>query len=278
MRLRLPNGPVDSAVLSQVFGFHVPPAFVNLMGVLYQESYDDGDLCYGLFEKVFGLELAGANARYTQTPPELCPFAALGVDGVHYGYVMHAPELGADDYPVGEICPTDDEGVIFVGNNTLEASENLLSHWMEFKPEETRSTLYIGEKLGLHPAAEKANRRYEADGKVVPNIPAGWHHVPSADGVGVLAPQDTFSLEPYHMLPYFEPQEYMHIADEMFNKGFPATALLYLREGYWYNWTNASAAQELLIRMMRTYDVLGRQFLTNVIEQKFSGYRRKHGI
>jgi len=31
--------------------------------------------------------------RYQQTPPELFPIAMTGVDGGHFGYLIHAPEL-----------------------------------------------------------------------------------------------------------------------------------------------------------------------------------------
>ena len=128
MRREIAIWKPDRARLSAKLGFTVPTAFVTCMRVLYELAERDGLEVSGLFYEVFGLELAGEEARYQQTPPELFPFARLGVDGVHYGYVIHAPELSPEGYPVGEMCPMDfDEGVFLVGNTTLEALENLAS-------------------------------------------------------------------------------------------------------------------------------------------------------
>jgi len=44
----------------------------------------------------------GGDARYGQTPPQLFPVAMTGVDGGHYGYVIHAPVLALSDYPIAQ--------------------------------------------------------------------------------------------------------------------------------------------------------------------------------
>jgi hypothetical protein len=61
----------------------------------------------------------------------LFPFAATGVDGGHFGYVIHAPELPATDYPVGRFEPSDhDGGAYLLGATTFEAFETKLSSEM----------------------------------------------------------------------------------------------------------------------------------------------------
>src|SRR5579862_8573328 len=87
-----------------------------------------------LFEELTGLMLEGPDAAYPQTPPELLPIATTGCDGDHYGYFVHAPELGLADYPIGNLCPMDSDGFTLQGKSTPEALERLVSRtwlWQE---------------------------------------------------------------------------------------------------------------------------------------------------
>ena len=103
MRLKLPRETPTRAALSEALGFTVPEAFVTFIETIYEQSGRDSQKWPDCFATVTGIELASVHFRYSQTPPELFTFATLGVDGVHYGYVIHAPELPAEDYPVGEL-------------------------------------------------------------------------------------------------------------------------------------------------------------------------------
>jgi hypothetical protein len=150
---------------------------------------------------------------YALSPPELFPCAASGVDGGHFGYVIHVPELSATDYPVGRFEPSDyDEGVYLLGATTFEAFETELSSQMKYdlnsefrRQRRSKQVEWWPEAvarlraLGIDPDPAKAGRNYEnGSGKPVsPSIiPEGWRHVPSTDGIGVLAPAALFHPAP----------------------------------------------------------------------------------
>jgi hypothetical protein len=110
--------------------------------------------------------LAGEEARYPSTPPEMFPIAAMGVDGVHYGYVIHAPELSAADYPLGHLCPMDAEGVSLLGMNTLEAIETEVSWHGSFG-----DTRLVCQALGIQ-AANSGHRAAAQSPHAVGSDPA----------------------------------------------------------------------------------------------------------
>jgi len=264
--------------IAQAFGFPVPLPFAKFLITLYEFSKRDNQNCAALFERLTGQMLDGVNARYQQTPPELFPIASMGVDGVHFGYVIHAPEVNEDDYPIGEICPMDDEGVILVGNTTEEALENFVGYVLasEDDKKQVDEILELCKVLGLQPSRENNKIRYLNQGKsfpVIPKIPASWVHIPTSDGIGVLAPPDNFRHEPLASIENpFEPAEYLGYADRALLDNFPATALYYLREGFWNNWTNLVAARNLSGRMVQAYVELDRPQLAEIVEQRASKY------
>src|SRR5438552_8359765 len=91
--VKFPPGEPTRTSISRALGYTVPEPFVALIQSLYEQSGKDEAKWPHLFRAITGLDLAGPDARYPNTPPELFPFAHLGVDGVHYGHVIHAPEL-----------------------------------------------------------------------------------------------------------------------------------------------------------------------------------------
>src|SRR5688572_28711137 len=134
--------PPTRESLSTEYGFRVPEAFATVGRVAFEACCDQNEAFQAFYADICDLYL-GPDRRYQQTPPELFPIGGMGVDGVHYGYVFHAPELRRDDYPIGELCPMDSDGVFLVGSDTRTAFENListsLSYWLEqeeeFEPE-----------------------------------------------------------------------------------------------------------------------------------------------
>jgi hypothetical protein len=267
-----PKGEPTRASLSDALGFAVPDAFVSLVETLYEQSGRDPTKWPEWIASITGIELVSVDFRYTQTPPELFTFATLGVDGVHYGYVIHAPEQPAQDYPVGELSPMDGDGVFLVGSNTLGALENLMSGQLEYEVEESERRLidHISQALSLHPTAEKAHSRYGPDGNglpIQPAVPVGWSFMPSTDGIGVLAPNEAFRPGRSARLEAFgSPHIYLQQAEQALGEGFPATALYYLREGYWQNWTDSQIATVFDGNLTRVYEALGRPALAEVVE------------
>src|SRR3712207_4947917 len=96
--------------LSAEYGFPVPEAFVTVVRVAVDACRGRDEEFGSFYSDIADLYLT-PDCRYQQTPPELFPIGRMGVDGVHYGYVLHAPELGQEEYPVGQLCPMDSEGV-----------------------------------------------------------------------------------------------------------------------------------------------------------------------
>ena len=106
----------------------------------------------------------------------------------------------------------------------------------------------ISKAIGLKPTAEKAEHKYGPDGNdspVVPDVKEGWKYLSSSDGVGVLT---TTGKLRWKEIPVVEPYgpigEYNLHAGKALGDGFPATALLYLRELYWYHWAAKNVMRE----------------------------------
>lgn len=273
--------PFEAENLTYAFGFSIPPPFVALLNALC-EGCGSAAAAYERVEDALGSHLTDYEIRdgYDLSPPELFPFAATGCDGGHFGYVIHAPELPATDYPVGRFEPSDhDDGVYLLGKTTFEAAETELSFQMQCDQEfglfrSPFSTKWWPEVaarlrgLGIEPDLAKAGRNYEnGNGKPVsPSIiPEGWRHVPSADGIGVLAPAALFRSAP---LPALERRPDVgavldaalrHAADH-----FPASALWLLREGYFLSY----GAIELRGAMIDACQALARPSLAAVVSRR----------
>lgn len=106
MRLWLARPDCDSA--SKILGFAVPQQFADHLARIHIHARGRSSKCPGRFSDCLGIYLTDWSFNYLNTPPELFTVATLGVDGVHFGYVIHAPELTARDYPAGEFSPMDD--------------------------------------------------------------------------------------------------------------------------------------------------------------------------
>jgi len=271
---RLAAPPFDAENLTYAFGFPIPPPFVTLLNALC-EGCGSAAAAYERVRDALGSDLTDHEIRdgYDLSPPELFPFAATGVDGGYFGYVIHAPELPATDYPVGRFEPSDhDRGVYLLGTTTFEAVETELSFQMqcdqefglfrspfasEWWPEVAARLRALGIKLD--PA--KAGRNYENDnGKPVSPviIPEGWRHVPSADGIGVLAPAPLFHPAPLPAIEWCpDVNAVLDAASRHAADHFPASALWLLREGYFLSY----GAIGLRSAMIDAYQALGRPSL-----------------
>jgi hypothetical protein len=227
-----------------------------------------------ILEEYLGIAyLGGEELRYQQTPPELIPFASQGVDGVHYGYVIHAPEIPQSDYPIGELCPMDDDGVLLCGENTNIAIENLLSFQLEtndYSNEVHRDFIKELHKYKIKASKLKANRMYDKNGngkKVKPLIPKNYKHIPTMDGIGALAPIDTFSktkLAVYEISDINIFEKFIIYSEEAINKGLYGDALYYLKELYWNNWTENNKINIILGLLEKTYRALNREVYASI--------------
>ena len=222
------------------------------------------------------------DSRYQQTPPELFPIATSGVDGGHFGYLIHAPELALSDYPIACFAPMDRNGAYLLGASTFEAVETEISANMRYAQEEDdwqsspASFDWWPEvsarlaRLGIVPDPSKAGRNYDdGHGKpVMPTVPEGWHYVPSSDGAGVLAPAAQFHPTlPHSMDDRPSPTLVLDAALRHAAEHFPATALWLLRECYWRTWPpNIGIGRA----MSDAYVALGRPSLAAVVDRRIA--------
>ena len=225
------------------------------------------------------------DSRYQQTPPELFPIATSGVDGGHFGYLIHAPELALSDYPIACFAPMDSNGAYLLGASTFEAVETEISANMRYAQEEDdwqsspASFDWWPEvsarlaRLGIVPDPSKAGRNYDdGHGKpVMPTVPEGWHYVPSSDGAGVLAPAAQFHPTfPHSLDDRPNPTLVLDAALRHAAEHFPATALWLLRECYWRNWPpNIGICRA----MSDAYVSLGRPSLAAVVDRRIAPSR-----
>lgn len=243
------------------FGVPIPIKFYNNLITIDTFSQTRGyDILDILFD-ILGFELIeGKEARYQQTPIELFPFGNTGSDGTHYGFVIHT--LDEEDYPSGEICPMDSDGVNMIGNNSHELFQNLLTAPISI---EKYSELLV--ELELKPVISK-NNRYDENGngiRIKVNPKTGWRFVDTTDGVGVFAEEKYFDTS--HKLFINDinrtkrVERFETLAKEMGDKGFYASQLFYLKELYWNEWTNYELAKTYLKQMLLPYEKLQRQHL-----------------
>lgn len=245
----------------EYFGVQIPKLFFNNLITVETYCNRNGYHPLDILDNLFGFEIIEANeARYQQTPIELYPFGKTGVAGTHFGFVIHTQDN--EDYPSGELCPMDSDGVILIGNTSHALFQNLLTD-----PILIDKHSQLLKALELEPIISK-EKRYDVNGnglKITVQPKNGWRFVNTSDGVGVFAEEKYFDTS--HELfindtnrtkrvDFFE-----ELAEEMRSKGFYGSQLFYLKELYWNEWTNYDLAKKYLNQMLLPYEQLGRQHL-----------------
>ena len=197
------------AVLNQAYRFRVPRAFPE--AVVASRGFD--------VWKAFGFDWEFRRGRRCRTThassagyvPDLFTFGRPGVDGLADGFIVHAPELDFDELPVFELDPVYGTVNPVAGDfrsalsnfaawrSTQDEDEDLDGAEEEHVEREERDlpSAYpaVARALGL-PAVPKPSREWNDPFEFVPDVPSGWCFIPTDDGVGVLAPVDSFSGEP----------------------------------------------------------------------------------
>jgi hypothetical protein len=265
---------LDRAIAERAFGFRLPDALYRVLEAAWKKEGGYGHEFEGHFHAVTGLTFGGAECRYDHTPPELFPVGYLGVDGVHYGCVIHAPENAKSDYPFAQFSPVDEEGLIWVGRNAAEGLESLVSMRLdlleaeELTPEETEDAreklAELQQILKIEPSSAKAGRVFDPE----PEVPAGWRYLGTDDQVGVLAPESAFSpTDPHRFDPAWPAAIFADRANKALDKEHPATALFYAREGWWLLWSKDDRGKaDLRDVFADAYRALGRGKLADIVE------------
>lgn len=262
---------------TKYFGIKLPRRFVD--NILIVDDFCQAhqlDTLDILFDTFGLLRIEGKEARYQQTPIELFPFGSIGSDGIHYGFIVHT--VDEDDYPAGEICPMDDDGVVLISNTTPDLFQNLLC---DTKILDKYPVLY--KQLSLTNNIVDRERYYLNGNTLRLSVKPkkDWIFMNTRDGAGVFAQNKYFNN--HHQTKYDTLnrvkgiEEYQNLANEMKRLGLYASQLYYLKELYWYEWTNSVLAKELLNQMLKPYEKLNRQHLYDTTKWIIETFDKRFG-
>ena len=261
---------------TEYFGIKIPRHFYNSLATV--DSFCQKNKLETLDElfNAFGLlRIEGNDARYQQTPIEMFPFASTGSDGTHYGFIIHTTD--EEDYPSGEICPMDSDGVVLISNN----SETLLQKLI-WEDENNVNLLPILNELNLNISTVE-RRRYDSFGnsfRVTVNPKIGWQFLSTIDGAGVFAQENFFDKLHITEYDYHNQQNgierFERLEDEMYKKGLFASQLFYLKELYWNEWTNYELAKKYLTQMLIPYEKLNREHLYDTTRWTLDNFNSRY--
>jgi hypothetical protein len=181
-----------------------------------------------------GHRFAHGELGYRYQPVEIVPFCRGGVDGLHYGWAVLAPELDLADQVCVSFAPVDDDAC-WLGDTTHEALENLLAghllSWRQWNrdgeppPDEDPRWRAVCDALGLHPVGDGITAGARSDRAIRPVVPPGWHYEPSVDGIGVLAPASAFAPVPVEPENWDDVEERTTLARRLLADGHPASVV-----------------------------------------------------
>ena len=269
------NAMMREALLRKA-GFSVPQPFVEI-AAKFAEGAGNIEEGLELLEDILSLSICHVvEDRYETMPIEFFPFLATGGDGHCFGYVIHAPELRSKDYPMGSMVPGERDGVIFAGNRTLTAMENMISYMHSWPEGFDSIDLRWLATLGLHPDPTKAQYARWLTGTTYvrpsPPLPDGWRHVMTSDGIGVVAQVSAFSGEDAPVLPEDTSlAHYIAAADAEAAAGHYASALWHLKEAWWQWYFSEDAdMSQVKRRLVGTYRKLGKTLLADAMNEYYS--------
>lgn len=146
---------------------------------------------------------------YLTTPFELTPCSWNGGDGLHYDWVVHAPELQRTDFPMVSFAPLED-GAVWLGDNTAQGLAHLMVGNRKGRVELGQEDPLGGEEwetlvalLGHRPDPDDERIMAGARSELccVPSVPAGYRFEEGPDGVGVLADASLFGDLDFEAMP-----------------------------------------------------------------------------
>jgi hypothetical protein len=255
-------------------GMALPRPFV---GIATRFAERAGDVVKGLelLEHTVEMRLCHCvDDRYETMPIELFPILDTGGDGECFGYVVHAPELQPDDYPMASMVPGENDGVIFAGDATPAAIESMIAR-MRGRPGgfDDVDLAWLAD-IGLRPDRAGASRLIGNEWvRPSPRVPDGWSHVMTSDGVGVVARASHFNPSGTKPLPRGAAlAQYVAAADAETAAGRSGSALYYLKEGWWAHWSPqyGDELRQVKDRMVHAYAALGKTLLADSLTKYYT--------
>lgn len=197
---------------------------------------------------------------YDNVPFELVPVSWAGGDGLHYDWIVHAPELGVIDPPMVSWAPMED-GPVWLGDDTAQGLAGLLvgrsraaAKRRRPDPRTTAQWRSLVGLIGLEP--DLADTRITAGARTRipfrPRVPSGHRFEITPDGVGVLAREDLFE-EPGAWSTQ-DSESLTREALRLLDRGKAASALVALKHVR----AERPADLEVIARMRDAYVALGR--------------------
>src|SRR5262245_35377307 len=271
--------PVAEATMREALesriGFATPQGFVEIATKFAERA---GDIAKGLelLEDTLQLRICHFLAdRYETMPIEFFPFLATGGDGHCFGYVIHAPELQLDDYPMGSMVPGENDGVVFAGDATRCAIENMISYMRPTEGFDDIDLHWLG-TIGLQPNLAKPQQARLLIGneyaRPSPRIPRDWHHLMSSDGIGVVAHKSKFNEGGTKPLPRnSSAARYVAAADAEMAAGYCGSALWYLKEAWWWAYFGPEHdVRQIKHGLVRAYEKLGKTLLADTMNKYYT--------
>jgi len=198
---------------------------------------------------------------YLDTPFELVPVSWNGGDGLHYDWVVHAPELDLSTFPMVSFAPGED-GAVWLGDSTSEGLSHLmvgvrkgrLGQGLE-DPLGTEMWETLARLLGRAPDPDEPRITEGARSGLFcsPSIPEGYRFEDGPDGVGVLAPTELFGGLDFEAMPG-DPELFERESLRLAAEGLHAGALSLLKN--LRSWTPDDVG--IVRRMAAQYVGLGR--------------------
>lgn len=255
------NGRPTPESLAAIIQVNPPAELVNAFQALYDLTNGDLERLDDLVPRMMMVYPGGREHRYPTTPPELFPFGGTGVDGDHYGLLLTTPEIPVPSPPIASYCEIDGDGIVLRGANTREGLSTILNacHGFARDPALKAHIAELAILLNLPLGSYEPIESWQLP------IPAGYHHVPTHDGVGAVAAKSAFLDEHPPLGSSATVEAFLKAARSATKKGKHGSALYYLREAMWYY--SFDRPTELLSAIGRTYMELGRDILAAEVKQ-----------
>ncbi|HEV3087498.1 MAG TPA: hypothetical protein VGX96_09775 [Candidatus Elarobacter sp.] len=186
------------AELSEGYGFRVPQALALAIAACEGRPVYDAFTLSWLYEPSRPwARFRNIDPGYTGLVPDLFIVASPGVDGIQYGFVLHAPELDIEPLPIFEFDPVYGTVSFYardVREMLLRGAAWSATHAAESgDPYDTETYGRVASALDL-PSIPPVSRNDELIA-YQPPVPPGWRYVPTDDTIGVLAPEIGFGRE-----------------------------------------------------------------------------------